>query len=323
MIQKKRSKIFILTLLLLVNILINCAFSQNFPNKEIIVYCNFDAGGATDLAARALAIKMTEVLGVPVIVENKGGGGGSYGPSLIALAKPDGYTIGTVTASPITSLPYLQNLPYHPIDDLSYMGLYANTPHAITVKADSPFQSLPELVDYAKEHPDELTYGTVSAWSIADLAMRMLCLKEEIDIRYVPFGGGGAEAMMQLLGGHVDVVVVSDFASAARAGEVRLLAEIGSKKIIGFEEVPTLMELGYGFEAFGIAGFIAPKDTPVDRIEILSNALKQAVEDPETAERLIKLNVTPNYVDPVTTTQRAKQSYEETGEILRAFGQID
>ncbi|MEA4846318.1 MAG: tripartite tricarboxylate transporter substrate binding protein [Clostridiaceae bacterium] len=290
--------------------------STKYPTKPIHLYINFAAGGSTDMSARILASMLEPYLGVPVVVENKPGGGGSLGPSLIATAQPDGYTIGTITASPVTTLPYTEKLSFHPIDDLTYLCQYTTSHHPIAVSVDSPFNTLDDIIKYARENPKDFSYGTAGALTQANFAMLQLAQAEDVEFDSVPFAEGGSTAMMQMLGGHIDAVVVSDYGASLAAGQIKLIAETGDVKIKGYEDVPTLKELGYDFGSVALVGLVAPPDLPEDVLKTLETALEEVVKDPKFIEEVEKLSTTATYKNSAEFTDYARKAYENTGEMM-------
>jgi len=296
------------------------ASADEYPSRPIHLIVNFNPGGTTDLSARILGDKLSEKLKVPVTVENRGGGGGSTGVRVVATSDPDGYTIGTITGSPVTTLYYTQKgMGFHPLNDLTYLVQYATAHHPISVRADSPFKTFADLLDYARKNPGKLRYATAGALNQAHLAMEQLAMHEKIRMTFVPYSEGGSAAMTALLGGHIDMVVVSDYASPLKARKIRLLAETGDTPITGHQEVPTFKSLGYDFGSVALVGIVAPKGLPGAERAILEKALGEVVRDPDFVEKLTKLSMISSPKASGDFTAYATRAFKSTGEILKAI----
>jgi len=312
---------FLVIFLIFITI-VSVGSAEKYPSKPIHLYCNYGAGGTGDLSTRIIAESMEKILGVPVIVEDKPGGGGTLGPSLIAAAKPDGYLIGLITGSPSTTLPYLAELTYNPAKSFEFIGQYCVGHHPIAVNVDSPWYTVKDIINYARENPGKFKYATAGAWNQAHVAVFQLALTEGVEFKFIPFSKGGATAMMQLLGGHLDAVCVSDFAAPARAGKIRLIFETGPVEILGFEDVPTLRELGYKFNSIAPMGLIAPAGTPKEIISTLTSALEETLKNPQVVNEIKGLNLTPMFLNSSDYGNLVREAYLNTGEILKVAGII-
>ena len=295
------------------------AQAQSFPTGPIRLVVNFNPGGTTDLAARIIADMAEERFGVPVVVENRSGAGGSLGVGSVSRSNRDGYTVGTITASPVTTLPYTQDMGFHPIDDLTYLVQFATTYHPIAVRADAPWDTYQEFIEHARQNPGAIRYATAGTLNQPHLAMEQVAMAEDVTMIFVPFAEGGAAAMVALLGGHIDATIVSDFFGPLEAGQIKLLAETGDVSISGREDVPTFPELGYDFFGVALVGLIAPSGLPDDVAAILEEVFTDVVNDPEFQRRLADIGVQATFKNAADFTDFARTAYENTGTVLQAL----
>ena len=197
------------TILFLLLLLFPCqVYTQEFPAKPITVYCGYDAGGGTDVTARILAGEAEKILGVPVVVENKAGGGSTVCASLVASKKPDGYILGLGSSTVITASPHLMTLPYDPLKDFTPIMQYHTYISGLLVLAESPFKSINDLIEYAQKHPG-MSYGSTGMYGQSHLFMVRFANCKGLQLKHVPFKGG-ASARIALLGKHVDFIVTGD-----------------------------------------------------------------------------------------------------------------
>jgi len=256
------------------------AMAAEYPTKPITLVIQYPPGGSTDLTARALANAARKYLGQPIICENKSGGGGTVGVALVAAKSPDGYTIGVVTSSPTIAY-HMGKLNFNPIDDLTHILRWAGYLFGTVVRADAPWKTLPELINYVKQHPKTVTYGSPGVGTPPHLAMEELSSLAGMELLHMPYKGI-AENNAALLGGHIDVISDSSgWAPLVDAGKFRLLATYGYQRSARYPQVPTLKELGYDMVSPGPIGLIGPKGLPKPMVQKLHDAFKKAMEDPD------------------------------------------
>jgi tripartite-type tricarboxylate transporter receptor subunit TctC len=270
-----------------------CAFAplagaQTFPAKTITLICPWPPGGSTDLHLRKMAELGAKHLGQPVIVENRPGGSGMNGPANMAkTAQPDGYTLSQL---PITAyrVPHMQKVDYDPINDFSYIIGVAGYTFGIVVKAESPFKTFKDLLDYARANPGQLSYATPGTGTSLHLAMEEIGVKAGVKFLHIPFKGyaDGAQALM---GGHVMAQVDSTgWARFVDAGSQRLLATLGDKRTRW--GAPTVSELGVDTVSNSPYGFVGPRGMPPQVVRVLHDAFKKAMDDPENLKVLAQLD---------------------------------
>lgn len=251
-----------------------------FPDRPITFIQPLPPGGGNDVLTRLLCKEAEKELGQPIIVLNKPGASLTIGAAAVAAAKPDGYTIGFTGASALLIMPFIEKLAYDPIRDFHQIVQWGAPTFGVTVRADSPFKSFAEVISYARENPNKLTYGTTGQIGLHFLIMDQIARKEKVQLRQVPFKGG-IEVETALLGGHIDVAA-SEFGSAQlKAGKTRLLLLLREEPAAEYPETPVLKDLGYGdIAAPMIQGIAAPKGIPDEIARKLEGAFTRAMKEP-------------------------------------------
>jgi tripartite-type tricarboxylate transporter receptor subunit TctC len=273
---------------------------EKYPSKPIRLIVAFPPGGSTDIVARLVAQKLGERLGQQVIVDNRGGAGGTIGTEIAAKSNPDGYTLtmGTTSTHVIASAVY-SKLKYNPISDFVPLTLVASTPYLLVVHPGVKASSLKEFVALVKSQPGKMNFASAGTGSTTQLAMEMLKVTAGIDIVHVPYSGNGP-AGTATLGGQVQALFGSMPAVLphAQGGRLRPLAVGTVKRSPSLPNVPTVAESGYpGFEVSLWLGFFAPKDTPAAVANRLQGELTKIAQSQEMRDQFGK-----NGADPVTTT---------------------
>ena len=273
----------------------------NFPEKgkTITMIVPWDAGGASDVGMRLLASEMEKVLGVPVQVVNKPGGGTQVGLTELTKAKPDGYTIGN-TNLPTTQLSYIdpeRKAPYGR-KDFAPIANQVWDPGAIAVAKDSPFKTLKDLVDAAKANPEKIKASTTGF--MVNTHMDLLLFSKAAGVKFaVVHFSGGAPATTALLGGHVDVScqTAGNYPSQYKSGDVRLLGIMDSQRSKFFPNVPTMKEQGYDVVSGSARGLSAPASTPKEIVDILSAAVKKAMDSPDLKAKMDEMALEQRFMD--------------------------
>lgn len=249
-------------------------------------------GGTVDILARLVAPKLAEALGQPVIVEDKGGAGGNIGTDLVAKAAPDGETILVGFTAPITvNVTLFNKLPYDPQKDLIPITLAVTTPQFLTVNPTLPVHTVAEFVQYVKERPGKLSYGSISIGSASHLTMEMFKSAAGLNIVHIPYKGS-APAVSDLLAGNVQAafLVPGNVLPYLKDGKLRVIASTGRHRFPATPDVPTLIESGFkDFEATAWIGFLAPAGTPRTIIDRYHTELVRALHMPDVTKRLTDL----------------------------------
>ena len=254
----------------------------------------YAAGGGADNTARIVAQRLGEILGQPIVIDNRPGAGGVIGADNVAKALPDGYTV-LYDASAFGVNGALRKLPYDPVKDFIPVSLVATAPQILVVGADKPYKSVADLVAAAKKEPGRLTYASAGAGTGSHLAAEMFNEQARIETLHVPYKGG-APALTDVMAGQVDMY----FGNAASTlqnlggGKLRALAVSSRKRIQGLDHVPTLRESGMpDYEVLEWNGVFLPRNTPRDIVDRLVRATREAVADPTVRERLLKAGLDP------------------------------
>ena len=297
-------------LLGLSGILSHPAFGQDFPNKPITIYCGYAAGATTDLTARGLASGLEKLLGVPVVVENKAGGGATVAAGLVASKKPDGYTLGVVSTGVIAVRPHLLKLAYDALKDFTLICQYSRYIGAVTVLKDSPFKNIDEFIAYAKANPG-LSYASPGMYTQQHLATELFRQCKGLDFKHVPTKGG-AEANTQLLGKHVNFVAgAGQHIQYVKQGAFRMLAVFNTdKRDPNYPDVPTIRELGcQDAPALGYI-VVGPKGMPEAIYKKLSEAVRKVTGGPDFQRLLSHLEIPYDYKDRTKLEKDVLVEYE-------------
>jgi tripartite-type tricarboxylate transporter receptor subunit TctC len=259
-----------------------------YPIKPIRLIVAFPPGGSTDIIARIVGQKLSERLGQQVIIDNRGGAGGTIGTELAARANPDGYTLtmGTTSTHVIAPAAYT-NIKYDPIKDFAPITLVASTPYLLVLHPSVKATSLKEFVAAVKSTPGKWNYASAGTGSTTHLAMEMLKTAAGIDLTHVPYNGNGP-AGTAVMGGQVQALFGSMPAVLphAKSGKVRPIAVGTGKRSPALPDVPSVAESGYpGFEVSLWLGFFAPKGTPVEIVNRLHSELVKIALSPDMKEQ--------------------------------------
>lgn len=272
------------------------AMAQSYPERPISFICPWPAGGTADQSMRALCQVASRVLGQSIAVENKVGASGMIGAKAMASAKPDGYTIGQIPIS-VTRFSQLGILQLDPLKDFTFLARTSGQTFGMAVKADSPFKSLKDLVNFAKANPGKLTYAHAGVGGATHVGMEEFAIAAGIQFNHVPYKGG-AEALQAVLGGHVDVLAdSSSWAPHVEAGKLKLLATWGEQRTARFKDAPTLKELGYNVVVDAPNGIGAPKGLDPAIVLKLREAFRVAVASPEFKQVAEKIDAPLLYLD--------------------------
>jgi tripartite-type tricarboxylate transporter receptor subunit TctC len=271
------------------------AVAQDYPTKPVTLIIPWPAGGATDIAMRAIAEHAAKHLGQPIVIDNKAGASGTVGPATMAVsAKPDGYTISQI---PITvfRLPLMQQTTWDAEKDFTYIVHLTGYTFGVTTSADGPFKTWQDVIEFAKANPAKVTYATPGAGTSLHIGMEQIAAKAGVKFTMVPFKGN-AESNTAVLGNHTMLQADgTGWKPLVDAGRLRLLMIWTAQRSKNWPDAPTMKELGYPFvfdSPFGIAG---PKGMDPKVVAQLHDAFKKAVEEPALIETLAKYDMVVNY----------------------------
>jgi len=294
-------------------------YAQPFPTKPVNAVVTFAPGGTLDVSARILAAKAEKFLGQPIIISNVGGGAGSVALGQVAKKAPDGYTISACTSTGLIRIPQLRAVPYEPSDFIPVMH-YAAVESGVVVKADSPYKTFKDLIEYARKNPGKVNYATSGAGSPMHMAMEFVAEKEKIQWIHVPYAGG-APGLAAVLGGHVTAMSDStEWLPHVKEGSLRLLVTHGEKRMKAFPNVPTLRDLGYDFINETVFMFAAPKGTPMAAVNKLDESLHKAMDDPEFIKTIAAIEFAVAYRNSKDTQAYLDDAYNRFGEMIKKLG---
>jgi tripartite-type tricarboxylate transporter receptor subunit TctC len=296
--------------------------AQTWPTRAVRIIVPFAAGGSVDILARLIAPRMSESLGVPVIVDNRAGGGAAIGAEAVAKAPPDGYTL-LLTPNALAIMPSLQrSLGFDPVRDLAPLTLLASTDLVLVASSRLQAGTLAEMVAVAKAKPGSLNYGSTGVANPLHLSMEMLKVAAGIDIVPIPYKGD-APLGSALLAGEVDLAVLTVAAAqpGIRARWLRPLGLTGAVRSASLPEVPTLAEQGFaGFDTGSWQGLFVPTGTPSEAMQRLHRAAIAAIEPAEVRERLRSLGQTPVGSTPEAFATRFRADVARFATIVQQAG---
>jgi tripartite-type tricarboxylate transporter receptor subunit TctC len=264
------------------------ASAEDFPARQIRLIVPFPPGGPSDIIARVIGQRMSEIIKQPVIIDNRGGQGGVLGTEVLAKAAPDGYTIAIASAGALAISPTMERVSYDPLKDLQAITLVAKVPEMLVVATDVPARNMAELVALAKAKPGKLNFASSGPGSLPHLAGELLKLTAKIDIVHVPYRGA-APAVNDMLGQQVQMVFLDlpILLPQIRSGGLRAIALGAPERAPTAMEVPTTAEVGMpDLLAENWYGLVAPAGTPAPIVAVLNRIATEAVQDPTVKEKL-------------------------------------
>jgi tripartite-type tricarboxylate transporter receptor subunit TctC len=306
----------------------NAVAQDNYPTKPVRMVIAFAVGGSTDIIARLLSIKMTEVLGQQVLVDNRPGAGGNLGTDLVAKAQPDGYTILLGSASAFAFNPGLyRNMPYNPLTDFTPIGQSGVTGYAFVVHKSVPATDLKSLVAMLKAGPGKYTYGSPGIGAVPHICTEQFKGMTGTDIVHVPYRGAGP-MMNDLVAGQITMALdaVPTSIPQIQAGTIKLIGNGSRTRAPALADTPTLDEQGLkGFDCYVWFGLFAPAKTPPAIVQKLNNALNVALNDPTIAARLKSMSVEMlPHTTPAAFAAYVKAEHDKWVPLVKASGaQLD
>lgn len=275
------------------------AQTGDWPKQPIRILVGFAAGGSNDIISRIVGGKLSERLGVPVVIENRTGGNGNIAAEAVARAAPDGYTLGNApTGIMIQNVVLFEKLPYDPVKQFAPIGIVANYPMYLSVSADLPVKTVAELLAHAKANPGKANYGGTSG--LFQLISEQFKQRSGTHFEHIPFRSS-AELVTALMSGQTMMSFIdpAPLMAQVRAGKVRVLAVTDTKRSPEVPEVPTMAEAGFpGMEAEAFSGLVAPAGTSPAIVSRINRELGEIVKLPDVIERFKQLAANPAYFTP-------------------------
>ena len=300
-------KKFIVSLLLVV-LSAACAFAWS-PSKNVTVIVAYKAGSGTDNTARVLSKFASDKIGRTIVIQNLEGGSGSIGWTALSQSRPDGYTLGFVNLPTLCSN-IVEQLGDYKIDDFVPICNHVNETSMVMVSKSSPFNTIAELIAYAKENPGKLKASTNGMKASNHIGAELFAKSAGFQYMAIPYGGT-ADQLLALRQGEVDFSVAKEADIASMLSEVKVLGVFAEKRMPSFPDAPTLGELGLYDKWYGSArAIVAPKGTPEDVIKFYEEAFKNAMEDPEYLAAAKKAGITTLYMNAEETAKMIQQQYD-------------
>jgi len=320
----KKTHLLNCTVILLSLALIACEAEVDgaYPSRPITIVVPYAPGGGGDTFTRAIAAQAQDELGVKILVENRTGGGATIGVGSVARAAPDGYTLAFVSSSPVVVVPNFFDVPYDPATDLTYLSRFVVSPYPVLVRGDSEFESFDALLEYARSNPGKLRWSTAGINGAPHIATEAALKQEGIRSAFVPMQGS-TEVLAGLLGGTIEMGVMSDYAGPLAAGDVRLLAEIGPDPIDGFPNIPTYKQLGYPLAPTIFFGFAGPAGLPNEVIATWEGTLQTIAESASFREVAHRLNGKVTYMGHKEFEALVLSDIDSTRSALDSMGLLE
>jgi tripartite-type tricarboxylate transporter receptor subunit TctC len=300
------------------------AWAQDkWPSKPISYIVPFPAGGTTDILGRLIGQKLGAVLGTTIVIDNKGGAGGSVGSEVAARAPADGYTMlgGTISSHAINVSLY-PKLGYDPIKSFSPVVLIGSNPVVLIVKADSPYKTLQDVLAAAKAKPKTISSASAGNGTSQHMTLELLGFKSGTQFVHVPYKGSGP-AIQDVIGGQVDMMFDTTVVAGPhiQSGKVRAIAVSSAKRLESLPNVPTIAESGVpGFEVVSWQGIFVPAGTPKPIIDRLHAEIMKILQTPEMQERLKSLGMQPSSMTPEQVAAFQKAEVEKWAQVIKAAG---
>jgi tripartite-type tricarboxylate transporter receptor subunit TctC len=299
---------------------------DKFPNRPVTILLGYPPGGSTDTTARALAPALERILGQPVVIVNRPGAAAKVGTQLVALAPPDGYT-ATVATTQLSLLPAVDHLfgrqPVFTRDQFAPIALVSADPSILFVNAEQPWKTFQEMIEDARKRPDEILYASGGLYGTTHLAIEIVLRAARVKMRHLPTAGGGP-ALTAVLGNNAALLAAHPAVGGphARAGKLRALGAMGTKRVESLPDVPTLKELGYDAQYYQWNGVFTQAKVPEPIVAIWREAVAKAVKDPEFIQAMHKVGSGIEYLDRDAFRPWWDEDSRKTEEAVRAIGKV-
>ena len=295
------------------------AQSNPWPNKPIRMIIGSPAGSGTDAVSRMVGNKVSEALGQVFIMENKAGAGGQIATELISKGVPDGYTLISISSAHASQAATLKNLPYDPVDGLTWISTVGVYPFLLAVSADASVQSIPDLIKKAKADPGSVTYTTSGVGSALHLVGELLAAETDTKMTHIPFPAGGGFGYTDILAGRIDMMINIPglIVPYVRANKLKAIAVTSAQRYDTLPNVPTLSEYIPGFEVISWLGIAAPPGIPTEVVKKINSAIKVALSSKELQAQMQKAGVQPQSTTPEefhTIVEKGIEKYKKIAE---------
>ena len=296
--------------------------AQSFPNKPIRFVVPFPPGGGNDILARALAPKMSEILGQQVVIDNRAGAGGNIGADFVAKSPPDGYTI-VIASNQVTMNPWIYSkLPFDIAKDFSPIAQIASVPMLLAINPEVPAKDLKEFIALAKAKPGSLNYSTPGLGTPQHIAFEVFNFDAGVKVTHVPYKGT-SPSIVDLIGGQVQATIgtMASLEQHVKSGKVRAIAVSTPQRSPTMPDVPTIEEGGLkGYNVPLWYSVLAPANTPKEIVSKISASIRDALRDPQTKAQLERQGFVESYLDPAQMTALIKQDLTYWQKAIKNIG---
>jgi len=324
MLNKNNFNILLVILFCLFFVVLSCNAQtskvSDYPAKPITVIFCYPPGGGSDMSVRPLVSVAQDYLGVPMIASSIAGGGGTIGMATAAKAKPNGYTLVLGTPTPLFIKPKTEELPYK-LNDLEPVALIIAEKMILTVNADAPYNDIDGFIEYSKNH--KLMIGVPGLWTVNHVTAALLARKAGVEFSIIPYEGTGP-ATMDLLGKHIDAIPgqLSEVAELVKGGELKVIAVFDEEREKSLPNVPTAIEQGYDVIGKLMQGLFAPKGTPDEILDYLSEKIGEMTKDKSYEKITQAMGLAVDYKDRDHFKIFVKKMDDMFDEVLRSEGLI-
>lgn len=298
------------------------ALAQSYPTHAIRMIVAYPAGGPNDIVGRTIAQKLSESLGQPVVIENRGGAGGTIGTALVAKAPPDGYTL-LMGAGAMTIAPSIYpKLSYDVLKDLTPISLVASASFVLVLHPAVPAGNVRELIELARKRPGTLSYASSGLGAPPHLAAELFKTRTRTKMTHIPYKGA-TPALTDLIGGHVDLYFggIAGALPHVKSGKLKALAVTSRERARALPDVPSLHESGLNdFDISTWFGVLGPAGMSADIVERLHALTARAVQQPDVQQRLLSLSYEPRSLGPQAFARHMKEEVQKFAEIVKVSG---
>jgi tripartite-type tricarboxylate transporter receptor subunit TctC len=295
------------------------AQAQPYPSRAIRIVVGAGAGGPTDLAARVVSLKLSELWGVPVVVENRGGASGTIGADGVAKSAPDGYTVFAGSFAPSVIAGTRTKVPYDAYKDFAHVSVLGTYPMAIVVPTNSRFKNLQQIIDESRSKPGSLNYGSGGVGASSHLFVEMMNMMAKAKAVNVPFQGGGP-ALNALLGEQLDFAALGVTIIHAQGERIRALAVTSAKPNFKVPDVPPIAGLLPGYDAQDFVSLHMPLGTPPEIVNKMQQAMVTILQQPEVKERFDQLAMEVRGSTPAEAATFIHDEIEKWRPVIKATG---
>ena len=297
--------------------------AAQYPNRPVRLVVPYAPGGVSDITGRIVAQKMSEFLGQSVVVENRAGAGGMLGTGAVAKAEPDGYTVVLSSLSAFAIGPRLvKTPPYDPVKDFTAIGTVALAPTILTLNTALPFQTVRDVIAYAKANPGKLTYGSSGIGSVAHISAEVLRASTGVELVHVPYKSA-AQSYPDMIAGSISMVfdALPSAIQHIRAGKARPIAMMSDRRASLVPDVPTFAEAGYPEATLRLwVGVHGPANLPAPIVQRLNDTLAKVAAAPDVRERLTAVGADAYSTTPQEFAQLVRDDVEKLGAMMASAG---